>query len=192
MWVDPDDDPRNSGGVSPDGELATLQDYLSDYWLTLQMECEGLHAEQLARRSMPPTVSPLGLFRHLAEVERNWRNWITSGDPLPKLYGEGDTARQTVQNGIPPGRDWRHTGRVSESGRALRERRYRRQELLVHRIEEYARHCGHTDLLRECIEGHVGQWRSDRTRDWGAWHRVLDALACLGLVEPMAVASPLT
>jgi hypothetical protein len=85
MWVDPDDDPRNSGGVSPDGELATLQDYLSDYWLTLQMECEGLHAEQLARRSMPPTVSPLGLFRHLAEVERNWRNWITSGDPLPKL-----------------------------------------------------------------------------------------------------------
>jgi hypothetical protein len=66
------------------------------------MECEGLHAEQLARRSMPPTVSPLGLFRHLAEVERNWRNWITSGDPLPKLYGEGDAdfdgavAEQTV------------------------------------------------------------------------------------------------
>jgi len=102
MWVDPDDDPRNSGGVSPDGELATLQDYLSDYRLTLQMKCEGLHAEQLARRSMPPTMSPLGLLRHLAEVERNWRNWITSGDPLPKLYGEGDAdfdgavAEQTV------------------------------------------------------------------------------------------------
>jgi hypothetical protein len=90
MWVDPDEDPRNSGGVSPDGELATLQDYLSDYRLTLQMKCEGLHAEQLARRSMPPTMSPLGLLRHLDEVERNWRNWITSGDPLPKLYGEGD------------------------------------------------------------------------------------------------------
>ena len=44
MWVDPDDDPRNSDGVSPDGELATLQDYLSDYRLTLRMKCEGLDA----------------------------------------------------------------------------------------------------------------------------------------------------
>jgi uncharacterized damage-inducible protein DinB len=144
------------------------RDYLSDYRLTLQMKCEGLHAEQLARRSMPPTMSPLGLLRHLAEVERNWRNWITSGDPLPKLYGEGDAdfdgavAEQTVVDAA-----YAHlvheqaatdaTGRASESGRALRERRYRRQELLVHRIEEYARHCGHTDLLRECIDGHVGQ-----------------------------------
>jgi len=75
----------------PDGELATLQDYLSDYRATLRLKCEGLDAEQLARRSVPPsTMSLLGLLRHLAEVEREWRNWITSGDPLPKLYGEGD------------------------------------------------------------------------------------------------------
>ncbi len=103
MWVDPDEDPRNSDGVSPDGELATLQDYLSDYRLTLRMKCEGLDAERLARRSVPPsTMSLLGLLRHLAEVERDWRNWITSDDPLPKLYGEGDAdfdgavAEQTV------------------------------------------------------------------------------------------------
>ncbi|MFI5428429.1 DUF664 domain-containing protein [Aeromicrobium sp. UC242_57] len=30
-------------------------------------------------------------------------------------------------------------------------------KLLVHRIEEYARHCGHADLLRECVDGRVGQ-----------------------------------
>ena len=77
MWVDPDEDPRNSGGVSPNGELATLQDYLSDYRLTLRMKCEGLDAKQLARRSVPPsTMSLLGLLRHLAEAERDWRNWI--------------------------------------------------------------------------------------------------------------------
>src|SRR5260221_10666359 len=50
MWVDPDEDPRTSEGVSPDGELATLRDYLRNYRLTLQMKCEGLDPEKLARR----------------------------------------------------------------------------------------------------------------------------------------------
>lgn len=91
MWVDPDDDPRNSEGVSPDGELATLQDYLTHYRMTLRMKCDGLDAEQLARRSVPPsTMSLLGLLRHLAEAERAWRNWISDGDPLSKLYVERD------------------------------------------------------------------------------------------------------
>ena len=64
MWVDPDDDPRESDGVSPDGELATLQEYLANYRLTLLMRCEGLDAGQMARRSAPPsTMSLLGLLR---------------------------------------------------------------------------------------------------------------------------------
>ena len=45
MWSDPEEDPRNSDGVSPDGELATLQDFLRNYRLTLQMKCEGLDPE---------------------------------------------------------------------------------------------------------------------------------------------------
>src|SRR2546430_15122794 len=80
-----------SGRVSPDGELATLRDYLTNYRLTLLMKCDGLDAEQLARQSVPPsTMSLLGLLRHLAEVERDWRGWILPGDPPPKLYGPGD------------------------------------------------------------------------------------------------------
>jgi uncharacterized damage-inducible protein DinB len=170
MWVDPDEDPRNSGGVSPDGELATLQDYLSDYRLTLRMKCEGLDAEQLARRSVPPsTLSLLGLLRHLAEVERDWRSWITSGDPLPKLYGEGDAdfdgaiAEQTVADAAYA--DLAHEQAATDAilaehpnlGERLGKHGIAVRELLVHRIEEYARHCGHTDLLRECVDGHVGQ-----------------------------------
>lgn len=90
MWADPNDDPRNSEKVSPDGELATLQDYLTHYRMTLLMKCEGLTAEQLARRSVPPsTMSLMGLLRHLAEAERDWRNWISNGDLIPKVYGEG-------------------------------------------------------------------------------------------------------
>jgi len=170
LWVDPDDDPRHSDGASPDGELATLEDYLSHYRLTLRMKCEGLDAEQLARRSVPPsTMSLLGLLRHLAEVEGDWRNWITSGDPLPRLYGERDAdfggavAEQTVVDTAYA--DLAHEQAATDAVVAkhpdLSERlgrdRIAVRDLLVHRIEEYARHCGHADLLRECIDGRVGQ-----------------------------------
>ena len=91
MWVNPDVDPRNTDRVSANGELAngelaTLQDYLSDYRLTLRIKCERLDAEQLACRCVPPSaMSLLGLLRHLAEIKRDPRNWITPGHPLPKL-----------------------------------------------------------------------------------------------------------
>ncbi|MEU7181949.1 MULTISPECIES: DinB family protein [Streptomyces] len=170
MWADPDDDPRNSEGTSPDGELATLQDFLTNYRMTLRMKCEGLDAEQLARRSVPPsTMSLLGLLRHLAEAERDWRNWISDGDPLPKLYGRRDAdfdeavseqaEVDAAYSALAHEQDATDAAlaehpdlsvRLGKDGIAVRE-------LLVHRIEEYARHCGHADLLRECIDGRVGQ-----------------------------------
>ena len=131
MWTDPDQDPRNSDGASPDGELGTLQDYLTSYRLTLLMKCEGLDPEQLARRSVPPsTLSLLGLVRHLAQVERDWRNWILPEDPAPRLYGthdaafDGAVAEQAVVDGAfadlareqgPPTPCW-PTTRISVSG----------------------------------------------------------------------------
>jgi uncharacterized damage-inducible protein DinB len=170
MWADPEKDPRNRDGASPDGELATLQDFLTDYRLTLRMKCEGLDPEQLARRSVPPsTMSLLGLVRHLAEVERDWRSWILPGEPAPKLYGPDDgdfngaVAEQAVVDGAfaDLAREQAATdallaefpdlgARVGKDGVSLRE-------LWVHAIEEYARHCGHADLLRECVDGRVGQ-----------------------------------
>lgn len=168
MWADPADDPRNDD--SPDGELATLQDFLSNYRLTLRMKCEGLDSEQLARRSVPPsTMSLLGLLRHLAEVERDWRNWITSDDPLLKLYGDADAdfdgavADQTMVDAAYAdlAREQAATDAMLAEHPNLGERLGKDgipvRELLVHRIEEYARHCGHADLLRECIDGRVGQ-----------------------------------
>jgi uncharacterized damage-inducible protein DinB len=170
MWADPDDDPRNSEGPSPDGEFATLQDYLRNYRLTLRMKCEGLDAEQLARRSVPPsTMSLLGLLRHLVEVERDWRNWISDGDPVPKLYGErdadfdgavaeqaevdaaySDLAREQAATDAALAEHPDLSERLGKDAIAVRD-------LMVHRIEEYARHCGHADLLRECVDGRVGQ-----------------------------------
>ena len=169
MWLDPKDDPRETG-VSPDGELATLQDYLTHYRLTLLMKCEGLDPEQLARRSVPPsTMSLLGLLRHLAEAERDWRGWILPGDAPPKVYGardadfDGAVAEQAVVDEAYDvlEREQAATDAVLAGHPNLGERlgkdRIAVRELLVHRIEEYARHCGHADLLRECIDGRVGQ-----------------------------------
>lgn len=170
MWVDPADDPRNSEGVSPDGELPTLLDYLGRYRATLLMKCDDLDPEQLARRSVPPsTLSLLGLVRHLAEVERDWRGWITPGGPPDPLYGPGDAAfegaaadpdlvsaafadlaREQAATDAAVADHPDLGERLGADGIAVRE-------LQVHRIEEYARHCGHADLLRECVDGRVGQ-----------------------------------
>ncbi|WP_320782622.1 DinB family protein [Streptomyces sp. CRN 30] len=170
MWADPDDDPRHSEGTGPDGELATLREFLTGYRLTLLMKCEGLDPEQLARRSVPPsTMSLLGLVRHLAEVERDWRNWISDGEPLPSLYGEddgdfegavadravvdaayADLAREQAATDAALAAHPDLGERLGKDGTSVRE-------LLVHAVEEYARHCGHADLLRECIDGRVGQ-----------------------------------
>ncbi|WP_371100657.1 DinB family protein [Streptomyces sp. PU_AKi4] len=170
MWADPDDDPRESDGAGPEGELATLQDYLRNYRLTLRMKCEGLSPEQLACRSVPPsTMSLLGLVRHLAEVERDWRGWFGPGGPEPKLYGardadfDGAAADQALVDGAfaDLAREQAATdaalaeypdlgARILRDGGSVRE-------LWVHRVEEYARHCGHADLLRECVDGRVGQ-----------------------------------
>ncbi len=71
MWVDQAEDPRTAG--SPQGELATVREYLTNYRLTLGMKCDGLDAGQLATRSVPPsTMSLLGLVRHMAQVENSW------------------------------------------------------------------------------------------------------------------------
>lgn len=170
MWADPDEDPRNSEGVSPDGELATLRDYVRSYRLTLLMKCDGLDPGQLACRAVEPsTMSLLGLLRHLAEVERDWRNGISPGDPAPKLYGPGDAAFEgaVADQALAEGafadlaREQAATDAVLDRYPGLGERLGPQgiavRELWVHRIDEYARHCGHADLLRERIDGRVGQ-----------------------------------
>jgi len=169
MWVNPDDDPRESEGPGPEGERATLEDYLRGYRLTLLMKCEGLDAEQLARRSVPPSsMSLLGLLRHLAEVERDWRGWILPDHPA-RLYGpkDGDFDGAVADPEVVTAayadlaREQAETDALLATYADLGERVGAEaipvRDLMVHRVEEYARHCGHADLLRECVDGRVGQ-----------------------------------
>jgi uncharacterized damage-inducible protein DinB len=171
MWVDPDSDPRETD-VATDDERSTLLDYLRRYRLTLEMKCADLDAEQLARRSVPPsTMSLLGLLRHMGEVERHWFRREMAGQEAPKMYCS-DMDRDGDWNGAVPDpevvdeawRVWRAEVAVAEQLVAdssdlgtLGTTQVPLRDVLVHMIEEYARHCGHADLLRERIDGRVGQ-----------------------------------
>jgi len=175
MWVDPDDDPRE-GGPRLGDERTTLLEFLRAYRLTLRMKCAGLDAEQMARRSVPPsTMSLLGLVRHLAEVERGWFRRGLADQDVPRLYCTPDDPDADWDGAVPDSavvdeawRRWEEEVAFAEqfvaaaadlgmvattqSGTQISLR-----ETLVHMIEEYARHCGHADLLRERIDGRVGQ-----------------------------------
>lgn len=173
MFLHPDDDPRTDGGF--DGERATLVGFLRDQRLTLEMKCAGLDAEAMARRSVKPSdLSLLGLVRHLAGVEQSWFRRVMAGQDVPRHY-RSDTGRDGDFDGAVPDPEvvaqawdtWRTevafaerfvaeapdlevTGTNGEEQISLRE-------VLVHMIEEYARHNGHADFLRERIDGRVGQ-----------------------------------
>ena len=171
MWTDPDKDPRDSGTPLTD-ERSTLLEYLRAYRLTLEMKCADLDAAQMAARSVPPsTMSLLGLVRHLADVERYWFRQVMAGADVPKLYpGEQESWRGATGEQATVDDAWRawhdevnladalvadtdlDAEGTMRDGKTLQLR-----EVLVHLIEEYARHCGHADLIRECIDGRVGQ-----------------------------------
>ena len=176
MFLDPADDPRESRPPMPD-ERSTLTTYLRDQRLTLEIKCAGLDAEGMAARSVPPsTLSLLGIVRHLADVERSWMRRFMAGLDAPPLYyspedrdGEFDNAVADPALVEEAWAAWRAEVRVHRRvrGGRPRPRRRRRQpgrarhstlrHVLVHLIEEYARHNGHADLLRELIDGRIGQ-----------------------------------
>jgi uncharacterized damage-inducible protein DinB len=175
-WMDPSEDPRTYG--NPVGEKATLREYLSNYRLTMELKCQGLDPEQLARRSVPPsTMSLLGLVRHLAQVENHWFQRVLQGrTEEPRLFKREDD-RDWDFNGavadpavveeafgawrseIAAAEEWLDALDEAELGREvpLQDGTVSVRDVLVHVVEEYARHAGHADLLRECIDGRTGQ-----------------------------------
>ena len=176
-----DDDPRENGPTLGD-ERTTLVEALRCQRLTLEMKCSGLDADALARRSVAPsTMSLLGLVRHLAEMERATFRVLMSGQDVTRLFCS-DTDRDGDFDGAVPDPQvvaeawdaWRAEVDFAErfvaespslditaddplnqhgsGGGPLSLR-----EVLVGMIAEYARHMGHVDLLRERIDGRVGQ-----------------------------------
>jgi hypothetical protein len=175
------DDPRENRQRLGD-ERGALVESLRCQRLTLELKCSGLDAEAMARRSVEPsTMSLLGLVRHLAEMERGAFRVLMAGQDVPRLYtsptdrdGDFDGAVADPQVVAEAWDAWRAevefaTRFVAEApslditsddplnqhgsgGGAISLR-----EMLIGTIEEYARHMGHADLLRERIDGRIGQ-----------------------------------
>jgi hypothetical protein len=173
-----DDDPRENGPRLGD-ERVTLAESLRRQRLTLEMKCSGLDAEAMARRSVEPsTMSLLGLVRHLADGERLTFRVMMAGQDVPRLFGSGD---DDFDGAVPDPQvvaeawdAWRAevdfatrfvagapsldiTGDDPENQHGSGGGPMSLREVLVGMIEEYARHMGHADLLRERIDGRLGQ-----------------------------------
>ena len=176
-----DDDPREHRARLGD-ERTTLVESLRCQRLTLELKCAGLDAEAMARRSIEPsTMSLLGIVRHLAEGERAGFRRLMAGEDVPRLYGS-ETDRDGDFDGAVPDPDvvaeawdtWRGEVAFADqfvadapslditAGDPLNQHgsgggEISLRELLIGTIEEYARHMGHVDLLRERIDGRIGQ-----------------------------------
>jgi uncharacterized damage-inducible protein DinB len=171
-WIAPEI-ARNDGPLVAD-ERTMLESWLDFHRRTLVSKCAGLTAEQLRSRSVEPSnLSLLGLVRHMAEVERDWFRTRFAGERTGFLYCSEDDLDADFDNvdTADAEADFEVFSREVElarqvaAGRSLDEtyldpRRDAEMSLrwiYVHMIEEYARHNGHADLLRERIDGVTGE-----------------------------------
>lgn len=155
-------------------ERASLEQWLDYHRATLRMKCSGLTAEQMKLRPIPPSrLSLLGLVRHMVEVERWWFRMHAAGEDLDFPYDPDGVGLDFEQiDDADAEADLEAFERECEAARsAVAERRLddavpsrgdhpeRVRDIrwiFVHMVEEYARHNGHADLLREAIDGTTG------------------------------------
>ena len=153
------------------GERDMLEGWLEFHRDTLRWKVDGLDDDQIRQRSVPPsTMSLLGLVRHMADVERNWFRRVLAGEDAPAIFWSDDDPDGDFDNvdAAVPADDravWEAevgAARAIAASRSLDDTGLRRGQpcslrwIYVHMIEEYARHNGHADLLRERIDGATG------------------------------------
>jgi uncharacterized damage-inducible protein DinB len=150
-------------------ERAVLLGYLAYHRAVLARKAEGLSDEQARLAACPPsTLTLLGLIRHMTDVERWWFRRVLRDEDVPALFEDEEEWRlpadATVVDALTAywdeisvidvhlataTMDDRNAGEPDPGQHTLRR-------TIVHMIEEYARHCGHADLLREAIDGTTG------------------------------------
>jgi uncharacterized damage-inducible protein DinB len=155
-------------------ERTMLDSWLAYHRATLAMKCDGLDHAQLRERAVPPsTMTLLGLVRHMADVERSWFRRTLAGEDAPPIYFSEEDLDGDFDNVDDADVDeafstWRGECEAATKNIAAAESlevtgTYRTGDqvqlrwIMVHMIEEYARHNGHADLLRERIDGATGE-----------------------------------
>ena len=173
-WLPQDKDPRSEAGPVR-GERETVIGYLEVYRTTLELKCQELTPEQLGTRSVPPSnMSLLGLVRHMARVEQSWfRRVIEERTDIPRMFQDEDldagfSWKGEVDEGLVDDAWALWRGEVAYARDVLARTDFDTvvehhgeptevRDIIVHMVEEYARHCGHADLIREAIDGRAGQ-----------------------------------
>ncbi len=165
-------DPRRAEPAFIAGERAMFDAWLDFHRMTLLLKSEGLNDEQRKRRPVATSKLSLhGLVRHMAEVERNWFRRVLLREPeTPYIFADAAVDDSEL---VPlDDADWEadlaawqaesEASRAAVANHELDETGIRHGEpcslrwIYVHMIEEYARHNGHADLIRELIDGAVG------------------------------------
>ncbi|HTP15855.1 MAG TPA: DinB family protein [Streptosporangiaceae bacterium] len=165
------DDPRRQEPAFVLGERQMLEAWLEFHRTTLLLKCEGLDDAGRKRQPVPTSrLSLHGLVRHMAEVERNWFRRVLLRDGAPPIWYDPEVPDSEL---VPlDDADWEadllawqaecEASREAAASRRLDDTGQRRGRpcslrwIYVHMIEEYARHNGHADLIRELIDGSVG------------------------------------
>ena len=157
-------------------EATTLWQFVDFFRATLAKKCEGLTDEQLQTFAVPPsTLTLLGIVRHMAEVERYWLEVVFLGQPDLALFNQdesdpdsdfNDLGSASVEVVAAKWLETRSTVMAYAAKHDLTEEAIGKREgqvrpvtlrfIAVHLVEEYARHCGHADLLREVLDGSTG------------------------------------
>ena len=153
-------------------ERELLRAYLDFHRETLALKCTGHSDDDLRRRTTPSSLSLLGIVRHMAEVERAWFRRVIDGQDVPLVWSP-DGNFQLAYDAADADRAeafaaWEaeiaHGRRIEAAAPSLDvvgvDRRsgdeYSLRRILIHLVQEYARHNGHADLIREGIDGATG------------------------------------
>ena len=167
-WIAPEVERPEGPLTGP--ERPMLQAFLDWQRATLLYKCAGLTGEQLARRAIPPSeLSLLGLLRHMTKVERIWFRIRFAGEQVDFPFGSDFQAEFEQADPTRAAADYaRLTEEIKHADAAaanasLDDTFTSNGEVMslrmiyLHMIEEYARHLGHADLLREQIDGATGE-----------------------------------
>jgi uncharacterized protein DUF664 len=155
------------------GERETLEGFLEWYRAVVERKVDGLACDDAKRVMTPTGMSALGILKHLGWVERGWFRETFAGEDVQSIDVDGDNSAEfaigdddSVESVIAFYRaeveEARRVAREAPSLDALssRETMFREQVslrwVMVHMVEETARHAGHLDLMRERIDGQIG------------------------------------
>jgi uncharacterized damage-inducible protein DinB len=171
-WTAPQVERNDPGRILAEREA--LEAWLDFHRETLLYKCAGLTADQLKERAVPPSrLSLLGLVRHMTEVERWWFRMHAGETDLPFPYDPDQTGQEfeALDDADAPGNIAAYKQEIEQARAAVAarelddivpsradhpERTRDIRWIYLHMIEEYARHNGHADLIRERVDGATG------------------------------------